>query len=133
MTAESLYLLAADLILVVHTLIAAFVVLGTAAIYIGAWWSWAWVRNYWFRRVHLVVIAVVVLQSWVGVICPLTTWEMQLREAAGGQRYEGAFIQHWLQTLLYYQAPAWVFILVYTLFGGVVVASWFVVPPRRNP
>jgi polyferredoxin len=78
-----------------------------------------------------VVIVIVVLQAWLGVLCPLTIWEMELRAKAGQGGYEGSFIQHWLETILYYNAPDWVFILVYTLFGALVLASWFLVRPRR--
>lgn len=132
MSAESFYQLAADVLLVGHALFVAFVVLGVAALYIGSWLSWAWVRNFWFRLLHLAAISIVVIQSWVGAVCPLTDWEMRLRDVAGGERYEGSFIQHWVQTFLYYEAPAWVFVLCYTVFGGLVVASWFIVPPKRH-
>lgn len=132
MPQESLRLLAADAILLAHTLFVAFVVLGLVFIYLGKWRSWAWVRNFRFRLLHLLAITLVVLQSWVGAICPLTTWEMQLRRSVGGAGYDGSFIQYWLQAILYYEAPDWVFTLVYTLFGGLVVASWFLVPPKRH-
>ena len=65
------------------------------------------------------------------VICPLTTWEMALRAKAGNTTYSGSFIAHWLQTLLYYDAPAWVFVVCYTRFGLLVVGSWFWVRARR--
>ncbi|MGV6826331.1 MAG: DUF2784 domain-containing protein [bacterium] len=131
MATESTYLLAADALLVAHTLFVGFVVLGLAAIYVGYWLSWHWVRNFWFRVLHLWGIGFVVLESWIGVICPLTTWEMQLRTAAGQSTYEGSFIQHWLHTLLYYEAPGWVFTVIYTAFGGLVLASWFIVRPSQ--
>lgn len=132
MSTETAYILAADALLITHTLFVAFVVLGLVAIYVGYWLSWSWVRNHWFRLIHLGGIGFVVLQSWAGLICPLTTWEMQLREKAGQSTYEGSFIQHWLQSLLYYEAPDWVFLLIYTLFGTLVLASWFVVRPKRR-
>ncbi|MDR9425201.1 MAG: DUF2784 domain-containing protein [Marinobacter sp.] len=125
------FLILADLLLVLHTLLVAFVVLGLLATLIGYVRNWRWVRNYWFRLSHLVVIAVVVLQSWLGVLCPLTSWEMALRERAGEAGYDGSFIEYWLQSFLYYSAPDWVFILVYTVFGALVVLSWFLVRPRR--
>jgi len=125
------FLILADLLLVLHTLLVAFVILGLLATLIGYVRNWRWVRNYWFRLSHLVVIAVVVLQSWLGVLCPLTSWEMALRERAGEAGYDGSFIEYWLQSLLYYSAPDWVFILVYTVFGALVVLSWFLVRPRR--
>lgn len=132
MSSESLYGLAADGILVTHVLIAAFVVIGFVAIWLGKWLSWDWVRNFRFRVLHLAAITIVVLQSWLGAICPLTIWEMRLRVLAGRSMYEGSFIQHWLQSILYYEAPAWVFVVMYTVFGGLVVAAWFVVPPQRR-
>ena len=132
MSGESFYRLAADVLLVLHVLFAAFLVLGVVAIYLGRWLSWAWVLNFWFRSSHLAAIAIVVLQTWVGTICPLTVWEMRLRELSGGERYEGSFIQHWVQTILYYEAPEWVFFVAYTLFGGLIFASWFIVPPKRH-
>ncbi|MBD3641638.1 MAG: DUF2784 domain-containing protein [Marinobacter sp.] len=126
-----LYLLLADSLLVLHVLLVAFVIFGLVAVFLGRLLYWRWVRNFWFRVTHLVVIGIVVLQAWLGVLCPLTVWEMELRERAGAAGYEGSFIQHWLQSLLYYSAPEWVFVLAYTVFGGVVLASWFLVRPRR--
>jgi hypothetical protein len=79
---------------------------------------------------HIIAIGIVVLQSWLGMICPLTTVEQELRERAGDDIYSGSFIAHWLETILYYQAPAWVFITIYTLFGAAVLASWFWAKPR---
>ena len=125
------YLLAADAILVTHFLFVCFVVFGLLLIFIGQWRAWTWVRNYRFRLAHLVAIAIVVLQSWLGMICPLTIWEMDLRALAGERVYAGSFIAHWIEQLLYYRAPDWVFILLYTAFGGLVVASWFWVRPKK--
>lgn len=131
MESDFLFLLAADVLLFGHVLFVAFVVFGLALILVGKPVHWAWVRNPWFRIAHLAAIGIVVLQSWVGVICPLTTWEMALRERAGDITYSGSFISHWLDAILYYQAPVWVFAVCYTVFAVVVVASWFWVRPRR--
>ena len=130
-TPESLYLVLADSLLVLHVLLVAFVIFGLVAIFLGRLLHWRWVRNFWFRVTHLVVIGIVVLQAWLGVLCPLTVWEMEMRERAGAAGYEGSFIQHWLQSILYYSAPEWVFVLAYTVFGVVVLASWFLVRPGR--
>jgi len=127
----ALYLLAADAILLAHTTFVAFVIFGLVLILMGKLYSWAWVRNPWFRWAHAAGIGVVVLQSWLGTICPLTTWEMALRQKAGDAVYSGAFIGHWLESILYYRVPEWVFIVSYTLFGVLVAASWFWVRPRR--
>ncbi len=124
------YLIAADLLLLVHVLFVVFVIAGLVLILVGGAARWGWVRNPWFRLAHLVAIGVVVLQAWLGRICPLTIWEMALRERAGDVTYEGSFIAHWLNALLYYNAPAWVFTVAYTAFGLLVLLSWFWVRPR---
>ena len=131
MTTQTWYLIAADAILLLHTLFVGFVVIGLVLIFIGKWRNWTWVRGFWFRVGHLAAIGFVVMQSWLGAICPLTVWENELRARAGEATYPGDFIAYWLETILYYQAPTWVFTLIYTLFGALVVASWFWVPPRR--
>ena len=123
-------LLAADAILLLHALIVTFVVAGLILLFVGKVRRWCWVRNPWFRVIHLLAISVIVVQSWFSVICPLTTFEMALRSRAGETVYTGSFIAHWLERFLYYQAPPWVFIVCYTAFAALVVGSWFWVSPR---
>lgn len=132
MSRELLLLLLADAILVVHVLFVCFVVFGLVAVYLDYFLNWLWVRNLSFRLLHLLAIGIVVLQSWLGVICPLTIWEMALRKEAGAGTYAGSFIQHWLHQLLFYTAPDWVFTLLYSAFGLLVLVSWFLVRPKRH-
>jgi drug/metabolite transporter superfamily protein YnfA len=113
-----------------HVLFVAFVVMGLLAIFAGAALSWAWVRNPVFRVLHLLAIIVVALQAWLGMVCPLTTVEMALRAKAGDVVYGGTFISHWLQELLYYEAPDWAFQVCYTAFALLVAISWPLVRPR---
>lgn len=131
MLSKTIYLVAADALLFTHVLFVAFVIVGLILILAGRFFSWSWVRNPWFRTVHLISIVVVVLQSWLGVVCPLTIWEMELRSKAGGVVYAGSFISHWLEELLYFRAPDWVFVVCYTTFGVLVLLSWFWVRPFR--
>ncbi len=114
----------ADLVLTIHTGFVLFVVVGLLTILCGGFLRWHWVRNPWFRAGHLAAIGIVVIQAWLGIICPLTTLEMYLRDKAGDETYDGTFIAHWLRKLLFYQAPPWVFVVGYTLFGRAVIGSW---------
>ncbi len=120
----------ADLVLVCHVGFVVFVVAGLLVILFGGFRGWKWVRNPWFRAAHLAAIGVVVVQAWFGVVCPLTTLEMALRDRAGEATYDGAFIAHWLERLLFYDAPLWVFVVCYTGFAVAVIASWWKFPPR---
>ena len=119
----------ADAVLILHTLIVAFIVIGLLLILIGGVRKWTWIVNPWFRVVHLVAIGTVVLQSWFGVLCPLTTLETWLRQQAGSLIYKESFIQYWLQKILFYQAPLWVFAVAYTAFGLLVLMAWLKFPP----
>ncbi len=131
MASNTGYALAADVILLLHVLFVAFVVFGLLLVLVGWWRDWHWVRNPWFRCAHLLAIVVVVLQSWLGLVCPLTVWEMSLRAEAGGTTYPGSFIAHWLEQLLYYRAPPALFAVLYTVFALLVAASWYLVRPSK--
>ena len=100
------YRLLADAIVVVHLVYVAFVVLGMAAILAGIVRRWAWVRNFWFRTVHLLMIAVVVVESLCGILCPLTDWEDRLRNASGSPNEPGTFIGRWATRSVVYRPAA---------------------------
>ncbi len=122
----------ADAILALHVGIVLFVVLGLVAILIGAWRHWAWTRSYRFRILHLLLMAFIALQAWLGRICPLTVWEQALRRHAGQQAYAESLIEHWLSRLIFFEAPWWIFVAAYTAFAICVIACWFLLPPRRK-
>jgi polyferredoxin len=92
----------------------------------------AWVNRRAFRFAHAAAIAVVAAEAWLGLTCPLTTLEMALRERAGAATYGGGFVEHWLQRLLYWDAPAWVFVALYTVFAVLVAATWWYFPPTTS-
>lgn len=132
MTGHSVFLLLANGVLALHLAVVLFVVGGLLLVVAGNLRRWHWVNTLWFRLAHLAAIVFVVLQAWLGQVCPLTTLEMALRARAGASTYGGGFIQNWMQRLLYYDAPEWVFVLVYSLFGLLVLASWFYFPPATR-
>jgi hypothetical protein len=122
----------ADLTVVVHATYVSFVVFGLAAILLGIVFRWSWVRNIWFRTIHLIAIAIVVGESLFGIDCPLTVWERRLREMAGQTGYTGDFLGYWAHQLIFFRADPWVFTVVYTLFGLAVLAAFILAPPRRS-
>ncbi len=124
--------LLADSILALHVGIVLFVVFGLLAILIGGWRRWAWTRHYPFRILHLLLMAFIAAQAWLGRICPLTIWEQGLRRRAGQDAYAESFIEHWLSRLIFFEAPWWMFVAAYTAFAIAVIACWFLLPPRRK-
>jgi hypothetical protein len=122
----------ADVVLVLHLAVVLFIVGGLVLVIAGNLRGWRWVNAWWFRIAHVAAIGIVVLQSWLGRICPLTTLESSLRQRAGGSGYRGSFIEHWVQQVLYYEAPPWVFALAYTGFAMLVAAAWWRFPPTSR-
>lgn len=118
----------ADVLLVVHFAIAAFIVGGLILVWVGAALDWRWIRNRWFRYLHLAAIAYVAAEALLGVACPLTVWEDLLR---GGLRPE-SFVARWVQRLLYYRAPEWVFSAAYVAWTLATLLTLWLVPPRRK-
>jgi len=125
------YALLVDLVLLVHALFVGFVVGGFILILVGIILKWAWIRNFWFRCIHLAAIVTVAVKPIMGRYCPLTIWESRLRIAAGENAYSGGFIQHWVQTLIYYDLPLRFFSIVYVLFAVIVMITWIKSPPHR--
>jgi hypothetical protein len=120
----------ADLIALIHAGFIAFVVVGQLLIIIGLIARWRWVRNFFFRAIHLACILYVVAEAWLGVECPLTRWEYILRRAADPGLQTRGFIGIWVDRLCFFSGPTWVFTLAYTLFGAAVLMTFIVGPPR---
>jgi len=132
MNAGVLWQVLADAVLALHFGVVLFVVGGALALGWGCACHWAWVRAPLWRWIHLAAVAVVMLQSWLGKHCPLTLLEVWLRQQAYSEqlRYQRFFIEYWVQRLLYYDAPSWVFTWAYTLFAVGLLGLWWRCPPR---
>ncbi len=83
--------LLADLVLLVHALFVAFVALGALLVL-------RWPRAAWLHVPCALYGAAIEFFGW---ICPLTPLEASLRRAAGQAGYEGSFLEHYLQPVLY--------------------------------
>ena len=133
--------LLADAIVVLHLAYVLFVLLGFAAIWIGAWLHWSWTRRRAFRVTHLACTLVVALEAVFGVVCPLTEWEYELRLEAGQvPRCRGevptepiSFVGRLVRSVLFYDAPPWVLTTCYVVFGLVVLATFVWLPPLWRP
>ncbi|KAA3601597.1 MAG: DUF2784 domain-containing protein [Calditrichaeota bacterium] len=122
----------ADLVLILHFAFVLFVILGQVLILIGWAKKWSWTRNLIFRISHLFAILFVVLESWLGITCPLTTLEFALRESLGEKIEATSFVALWVHKILFYSAPEWVFTICYSVFGLVVVLSFIFYRPKKT-
>lgn len=128
---SELFLFFADVVLIAHVLVAAFNAFALPMIWVGAWCGWTFVRNPWFRFTHIGLMGVVLAETLLGMACPLTTWEYQLRHAAGWHSGAGeSFVGYWLGRILFYECESWKFMAVYGAFYALVLLSLWWVPVR---
>jgi hypothetical protein len=120
--------LLADVLVAAHFGIVLFIVGGLVLVWAGAPLGWRWIRNPWFRYLHLGAIGLVALEALLGIACPLTVWEDLLR---GGAQPE-SFVARWVHRLLFYRAPEWLFTALYLLWTLATLATLRLVPPRRT-
>ncbi|HUJ74040.1 MAG TPA: DUF2784 domain-containing protein, partial [bacterium] len=108
-----------------------FTVGGAALVLLGGPLRWRWVRNFAFRIVHLCSVVLVAVEASTGTACPLTIWEYRLR-ALAGQHSEAqvSFIARLVRSIIFYDFPAWVFLVAYVAFAALVALALVLVPPR---
>ena len=125
-------LLLADIIAIIHLGYVAFVILGFILIVLGIILKWKWIRNLWFRIMHLAAIVGVAFEALLGVNCPLTVLEFKLRYAPNLSEEKVSFIGAIVDSLLFYNAPGWLFTIIYAAFAIVVVITFIIAPPTRR-
>ena len=127
------YALAADLLVGFHFLYVLFAVAGELFVLAGGLLRWRWVRNLPLRITHLAAVALVAVEALLGVICPLTTWEYDLRILAG-QRVERdiSFVGRLVRSIIFYDFPTWVFTVTYVAFALLVAGTFLLFPPQRR-
>lgn len=122
----------ANIILFIHLLFVLGIIVPIPLIILGNLFKWQFVRNPWFRNIHLALVGYLILQTVIRIACPLTVWEQELRTLAGQQSYTGSFFAYWADRLLYYNFPPWVFHIIYFCVAVLIVALYFIVPPQRK-
>lgn len=117
----------AQAILALHLAIIAFNVLGLIAIPVGAALGWRWVRIRWWRTLHVASWAVAAAQAALGRACFLTL----LQDELTGSGARPPLIERWVESVIYWPLPIWVFGAIYLVAFAAVIALWWAVPTRR--
>jgi hypothetical protein len=115
--------LLASLALVAHLLWILFVVFG----------GLVFLRFPWGRLVHLVAVGAALLMQWLELTCPLTLLEQEFLRQAGGTSYEGSFLIHYLERLVYPAIPLGVITALTVLLLVVTIVLLKVRPLRFSP
>jgi hypothetical protein len=115
-------------ILALHLGVIAFNVAGLVVIPLGAALGWGFVRIRWLRLAHLGSLGVTAAQALLGRDCFLTDWQA----AASGQAPQ-PLITKFVNSLIYWPLPIWVFTTAYVAVFLYTAALWRWVPPRSSP
>ena len=116
----------ADAVLAVHVGVILFNVFGLIAIPLGGLFGWRWVRVLWWRALHVAVLALVAVQALIGRACLLTLWQSEL---AGAGASRAPLIMRWVDRIVFWPLPMWVFAVLYVAVFLAVIALWRLVPP----
>jgi len=125
-----MYGFCADFIVGTHVAYVGYVVIGQLLILAGWLLGWKWVRNFWFRASHFVMMAVVVFEEIADITCPLSVWERHFRTLADQPINGETFMGRLLHSLIFYDAPKYVFTVGYLSFGAIVLATLLFCRPR---
>lgn len=119
---RSIYLIAADGVVLLHLLWILFLIL-------GAFWGR---RNRLVKVMHVAGLCFALLIQVVGWYCPFTYLEVWLRRRADpSEGYAGSFISHYVERIVYLDLPARV-ILVLTILL-VAVSAWIYRTKKPRP
>ena len=115
---KTLFLAAADAVVVIHLLWILFLILGALP---GSRWAGV-------KWTHLAALVFSIALQVFGWICPLTHLEVWLRQLGGAQPYEGTFIRQYIEQVVYVEIPRG------ALFAGtllvVALSLWLYFWPR---
>jgi hypothetical protein len=120
----------ADLMVALHVGYVAYVVGGLLLTVAGWIRGWKWVHNFWFRVSHLIMMLVVVYEEIMEIRCPLSEAEDYFRRLAGQPMSGETFMGRILHSLIFYDAPKYVFTIGYFSFGALVLATFIFCRPR---
>jgi Protein of Unknown function (DUF2784) len=117
----------AEAVLAAHVAVILFNVFGLIVVPIGAAEGWRFVHIAWWRVLHVVLLAAVAAQALAGRACFLTLWQGDLTGSAGSPK---PLIESWVDRLIYWRLPIWIFAALYTVVFVYAVALLWLVPLR---
>ena len=116
----------ADIVLILHFFIVIFITVGFFLIPIGYYYDWNWIKSLKLRIFHCGSMFLVTFETLVGITCPLTSIENNLR----GMSNNKSFISFWIEKIIYWDFPTKFFIFLYFIFLGWTLLMWKIYPPN---
>ena len=121
-------ILIADIVLFFHFCIAVFITFGFVLIPIGYNFNWIWIKNKKLRLLHFGMMIFVTFETILGLSCPLTVLENNLR----GINENQLFLSRWITKVIYWDFPSEFFLIIYCLCLGWAFLIWKKYPPIKK-
>ena len=118
-------ILIADIVLFFHFCIVVFITFGFVLIPIGYNFNWIWIKNKKLRLLHFGMMIFVTFETILGLSCPLTVLENNLR----GINENQLFLSRWITEVIYWDFPSEFFLIIYCLCLGWTFLIWKKYPP----
>ena len=121
-------ILIADIVLFFHFCVVIFITFGFVLIPMGYNLDWLWIKNKKLRLLHLGMMIFITIETLLGMACPLTILENNLRDINENQ----LFVSKWMNEIIYWDFPSKFFIVLYCLSLGWTFLMWKIFPPVKK-
>ena len=92
---------------------------------LGYYQKWEWVKNKYYRLIHLVLMGIIFIETILGFMCPLTILENFLRNDIEINNK----ITQIIHQIMYWDLPTYQFIILYLLSLLYLIFLWFFFKP----
>ena len=114
-----------EIVLLFHFCIFLFITLSFFLIPLGYYLKWEWVKNKYYRLIHLVLMVIIFIETILGFMCPLTILENFLRNDIEINNK----ITQIIHQIMYWDLPTYQFIILYLLSLLYLIFLWFFFKP----
>ena len=114
-----------EIVLLFHFCIFLFVILSFFLIPLGYSRKWEWVKNKYYRLIHLILMGIIFIETILGFMCPLTILENFLRNDIEINNK----ITQIIHQVMYWDLPTYQFIILYLLSLLYLIFLWFFFKP----
>ena len=115
-----------EIVLFFHFFIFLFITFSFFLIPFGYFKKWEWVKNKYYRLIHLVLMGIILIETILGFMCPLTILENFLRNNIEVDNNLTQIIHQ----IMYWNLPNYQFIILYILSFSYLIFLWFFFKPN---
>ena len=122
-----MWLFIADIILLLHFFVVIFITSLFFLVPIGFKYKWEWTRIKFLRLTHLILMFLITIETVLGITCPLTIIEHNLRNFITSH----SFVSYWISKFIYWDLPTSFFLMLYIICLIWTIYMWIIYPPNK--